>query len=77
MQCKNDDIQGSYHPARTCNEAKMSEDELLKNYIKEQGVRKCVGKKCKALVVRYTGCYKVQCTRCSICMCFKCKVEEM
>ena len=49
----------------------------MKNYIQDQGVRKCVGKKCKALVVRYTGCFKVQCTRCGTCMCFKCKPEEM
>jgi hypothetical protein len=49
----------------------------MKNYIKEEGVRKCPGKRCQAMVVRYTGCFKVQCTRCGTCMCFKCPAHNM
>ncbi len=55
----------------------MSEDQLLKTYIEENGVRKCMGKRCRALCVRYTGCFKVQCTRCGVCMCFKCPADNM
>lgn len=49
----------------------------MKKFVAEQGVRKCPGKKCKALVTRYTGCFKVQCSRCNTCMCFKCPADNM
>ena len=27
--------------------------------------------------MRYTGCFKVQCSRCNTCMCFKCPAGDM
>ena len=70
-------IQGKYHPARTCTEAKMSENQLLSLYMKGHDVRKCVNPRCKVLVERYTGCFKVMCSRCTTCMCFKCPPDKM
>jgi len=55
----------------------MSEDILLKDYIQHFGVRRCANPKCKVLVEKISGCNKVQCTRCSKCMCFKCPPEDM
>jgi hypothetical protein len=55
----------------------MSEDQLLSMYMKNFNVRKCANPKCRVLAERYTGCFKVQCTRCSTCMCFKCPANEM
>lgn len=50
---------------------------MMNRFVAEQGVRKCPGKRCKALVTRYTGCFKVQCSRCNTCMCFKCPADNM
>jgi hypothetical protein len=45
--------------------------------MKENDVRKCVNKRCSVPVVRWTGCYKVHCSRCGVNMCFKCPAEAM
>ena len=41
------------------------------------GGRVCANKSCKAPIVRIDGCFKVQCTRCKKCMCFKCPEQAM
>ena len=43
----------------------------------KSGGRKCANKKCKAPIIRISGCYKVQCAKCKACMCFKCPPQSM
>lgn len=67
LSCK-----GQYHPGMTCEEARYGSDRLLDEYLQKNSGRKCANKKCNAIIVRISGCYKVTCTRCGKSMCFKC-----
>ena len=61
----------------SCSEARFGSDRLLEDYMMNNGGRKCANKKCKAPIIRISGCYKVQCAKCKACMCFKCPPNGM
>jgi hypothetical protein len=43
----------------------------------ENNIRKCPNTTCGMPVFKFDGCNKVQCTRCTKCMCFKCPPDQM
>lgn len=72
LACKN-----FAHPGMTCHESRYGSDRLLNEYLQNVGGRVCANKSCKAPIERISGCFKVQCSRCQKCMCFKCPANQM
>lgn len=72
LECKS-----LYHPGMSCEEARYGSERLFKDYMMQSGGRICANKKCRSPIVRVDGCFKVQCTRCMKCMCFKCPEKSM
>ena len=72
LQCNNQN-----HPGMTCHEARYGSDRLFNEYMSNIGGRVCANKACKAPIERISGCFKVQCSRCKKCMCFKCPANSM
>ena len=79
MQSNNKYIQEINHPGYTCDQAieiRQTDAYFLK-YMAENNIRKCPNASCGMPVFKFDGCNKVQCTRCTKCMCFKCPPEQM